>query len=159
MSFKQRSLRQSSGGKVGGTVRERVEKTEQTVEAAELKIAQQGTMIDDLITKNAELVQAITIYKAKLTEMISVEAERVSKDMKIKHSVLKAKNKQLSDLVIEQKAEKQMLIEQIVQLDERLGSIEDRWVFYSRDDSSSVIVAFATLWSHFFLHLFFLLPT
>jgi hypothetical protein len=126
MSFKQRSLRQSSGGKVGGTVRERVEKTEQTVEAAELKIAQQGTMIDDLITKNAELVQAITIYKAKLTEMISVEAERVSKDMKIKHSVLKAKNKQLSDLVIEQKAEKQMLIEQIVQLDERLGSIEDR---------------------------------
>tara|TARA_B100000780_G_scaffold271834_1_gene233168 strand:- start:1657 stop:2040 length:384 start_codon:yes stop_codon:yes gene_type:complete len=123
MSFKQRSPRKAV--KSGKSVKERVEATERNLETQELKITQQQDLIDELQRQNTELVHAIQVFKSKLTETVAIEAERVTKDMKVKHGVLKAKNKQLTDLVIEQTAEKQMLISQIEVLDERLANLED----------------------------------
>jgi hypothetical protein len=75
--------------------------------------------------QNCELIHAIAIFKSKMEETLAIEVDRVSKDMKVKHGVLKAKNKQLSDLVIEQKAEKEMLIAMVETLDSKLASLED----------------------------------
>lgn len=106
-------------------MRDRVDNADRAIGNAELKIEQQQTMIDDLKTQNADLVRAISVFKTQLEEAVAIAVESVQKDMRVKHGVLKAKNKQLADLVVDQKAEKQMLITQVETLDARLASLED----------------------------------
>ena len=126
-SFKERGRIGGTGTKKAGgpSVRQRVEQTESRTSQAELVIQQQTVLIEDLKIQNAELIHAIAIFKSKMEETLAIEVDRVSKDMKVKHGVLKAKNKQLSDLVIEQKAEKEMLIAMVETLDSKLASLED----------------------------------
>ena len=126
-SFKERGRIGGTGTKKAGgpSVRQRVEQTEVRTSQAELVIQQQTVLIEDLKNQNAELIHAIAIFKSKMEETLAIEVDRVSKDMKVKHGVLKAKNKQLSDLVIEQKAEKEMLIAMVETLDSKLASLED----------------------------------
>ena len=126
-SFKERGRIGGTGTKKAGgpSVRQRVEQTESRTSQAELVIQQQTVLIEDLKNQNAELIHAIAIFKSKMEETLAIEVDRVSKDMKVKHGVLKAKNKQLSDLVIEQKAEKEMLIAMVETLDSKLASLED----------------------------------
>ena len=126
-SFKERGRIGGTGTKKAGgpSVRQRVEQTEARTSQAELVIQQQTVLIEDLKEQNSELIHAIAIFKSKMEETLAIEVDRVSKDMKVKHGVLKAKNKQLSDLVIEQKAEKEMLIAMVETLDSKLASLED----------------------------------
>ena len=126
-SFKERGRIGGTGTKKAGgpSVRQRVEQTESRTSQAELVIQQQTVLIEDLKQQNCELIHAIAIFKSKMEETLAIEVDRVSKDMKVKHGVLKAKNKQLSDLVIEQKAEKEMLIAMVETLDSKLASLED----------------------------------
>ena len=126
-SFKERGRIGGTGTKKAGgpSVRQRVEQTEARTSQAELVIQQQTVLIEDLKQQNCELIHAIAIFKSKMEETLAIEVDRVSKDMKVKHGVLKAKNKQLSDLVIEQKAEKEMLIAMVETLDSKLASLED----------------------------------
>ena len=126
-SFKERGRIGGTGTKKAGgpSVRQRVEQTESRTSQAELVIQQQTVLIEDLKVQNCELIHAIAIFKSKMEETLAIEVDRVSKDMRVKHGVLKAKNKQLSDLVIEQKAEKEMLIAMVETLDSKLASLED----------------------------------
>ena len=124
VNFRERLPRKEvSGGKI--SMRDRVDNADRAINLAELKIEQQQTMIDDLKTQNADLVRAISVFKTQLEEAVAIAVESVQKDMRVKHGVLKAKNKQLADLVVDQKAEKQMLITQVETLDARLASLED----------------------------------
>ena len=124
VNFRERLPRKEvSVGKI--SMRDRVDNADRAISVAELKIEQQQTMIDDLKTQNADLVRAISVFKTQLEEAVAIAVESVQKDMRVKHGVLKAKNKQLADLVVDQKAEKQMLITQVETLDARLASLED----------------------------------
>lgn len=130
VSFKERPSRMNATtingeGKGGSSMRQRLEQTESRVADAELTIQKQSDIINDLKDQNAELIHAIKIFQSKMEETLATEVDRVSKDMKVKHGVLKAKNKQLADLVVEQKAEKEMLIAQIETLDSKLQNLED----------------------------------
>ena len=126
-SFKERSekTKTGTGSKKHESVRQRVEQTETRITDAESMVQKQAAIIESLKSTQSELIHTIAVFESRMKECLAIEVEKISKDMRIKHSVLKAKNKQLSDLVVEQKAEKSLLMTQVVELDTKLANLED----------------------------------